>query len=442
MSSTHTNAAVRAIKERPLLVIGFVIAMLEGYDLACYGATVPSLLADERLGFTPAIAGLIGSLTAFGMLLGGIIAGVTTHRLGPRRLILWSSVVFTIGMLLCAWVPTAWVFGLGRLLVGVGLGIVLPTLLAYIADLSRPNHRARNVGITMAGYALGGLAAPLLAAALLPQFSFQWIYIIGAIPAVAILPFAFKMLPESPTHFVRLGLLDQAKELVEKMGLPMPELSSAKAKRSFTGLGPLFGHGLKITTILFWLMSFCGLLLVFGISTWLPSIMQEAGFDLGSALLQTAAMWIGAGVGTVLGGRIADAVGPQKVVVVSFIIGAISLVGMSLSPNIVLLFILMFVSGFGFIGSQILVNAFIVTRYPDDLRGTGLSWALAIGRPGAMVGPLLGAWVLTSGLPMEWNFYVFAIVGVLGAVLAFLVPRAKKAKPAEIETETGAVVES
>lgn len=430
MSSTRTaGRATRGISQRALLTIAFVIAILEGYDLACYGVTVPSLLADPELGFTPALAGTVGSLTAFGMLVGGIVAGSLTHRIGPRALIVWSSVGFTIGMILCGVALSAALFGVGRFLVGFGLGIVLPTLLAYVGDLSQPARRAGNVGLTMGGYALGGLSAPLLAAALLPEFSFRWIYVIGAIPAIIITPIAFKMLPESPSHLMRVGRHEEAQQLVMVMNLPVPEVSNPKATKSAVGLGPLFSRGLAPTTILFWLVSFCGLLLVFGISTWLPTIMQEAGFDLGSALLQTAAMWIGAGVGAVAGGKLADIVGPKRIVVTAFLIGAVSLVGMSLSPNVVLLFLLMFVSGFGFIGSQILVNAFIVTRYPDDLRGNGLSWALAVGRPGAMLGPLLGAWVLTSGLPMQWNFYVFAIVGVVGAIVALLVPKPKQLEP-------------
>jgi AAHS family benzoate transporter-like MFS transporter len=101
-------------------------------------------------------------------------------------------------------------FGIGRAFVGLGLGIVLPTLLAYVADLSVPQHRNRNTGIVMAGYAAGGLAAPLLGAALLPATSFRWLYIIGVIPALVILPFAWKLLPVPPVHLLRTGKVAEA----------------------------------------------------------------------------------------------------------------------------------------------------------------------------------------------------------------------------------------
>ncbi|MGO7983680.1 MFS transporter, partial [Rhizobium johnstonii] len=94
---------------------------------------------------------------------GAALSGVLTHRVGPRRLIIASSILVPLGMIVNTIAPTAGVFIGGRALVGIGLGIVLPTLLAFVADLSVPGRRARNVGIVMAGMALGGLCAPLLA---------------------------------------------------------------------------------------------------------------------------------------------------------------------------------------------------------------------------------------------------------------------------------------
>lgn len=414
-----TRHISRPITQRTLLTIALFISLLEGYDLVCFGVTVPSLLADPAIGFTPAVAGVIGAVTPLGMLIGAGVSGTTMTRVGPRRLIFISMIVFTAGMVLSAVAPSAVYFAIARVLVGLGLGVVLPTLLGYVADLTHPTKRNRNVGIVMAGYALGGLLAPLLGALLLPDASFRWIYALGAIPALIIFPFAVRYFPESPVHLLRSGRSKQAAELTEAMGLPMPAVATGETR----SLSVIFLPGVRIATILFWLTSACGLLLVFGLSTWLPTIMQSAGYSLGSALLLTAVVWTGAGVGMVLGGRVADKVGAKPVVVIAFLAGAVSLVLISFQPNVVILLALMFVSGFGFIGSQSLVNSFILGRYPDAIRGPGLSWALTAGRPGAMLGPILGAWVITAGLSVEWNFYVFAAVGLLGALFAALVPR-------------------
>jgi AAHS family benzoate transporter-like MFS transporter len=386
-----------------VLALATAFAALEGYDLASYGVTVPSLLKDATMEATKASAGRVGSLVAVGMLVGAALCAVLIRRTGSRRLLFAGTALFSVGMIACASATAFSAFGVARLFVGVGLGVVLPTLTAYVADLSAAGRRSRNVGMMMAGYASGALLAPLVGAAFLPGSSWRWLYLGGAVPAVLLIPLATRLLPESPVTPTRPGT---------------PRASTGDP----LGLRSLFAPGVRLATVLFWSVSFCGLLLVFGISTWLPTIMQAAGYTLGSALLQTAAMWVGAGVGMVAGGRIADAVGIKPIVVTAFLAGSVGLVVMSSRPVLGVLFLAMFVSGLGFIGSQVLTNAFIVTRYPDDLRGVAIGWALSAGRLGAITGPVLGAAILSSSLDVRWNFYLFAVPGLAGAGLAALVP--------------------
>ena len=399
MPTPSRSGARPALSERVLLTVAASFAALEGYDLSSYGATVPSLLADPAMTVSRATAGTVGSLVAVGMLVGAGCSGALTNRLGPRRLLLIGAAAFSLGMLVCALAPSFLLFGAARLVVGIGLGVVLPTLTGYVADLSGEGRRSRNVGLMMAGYATGALLAPLIGAALLPGASWRWIYVLGGLPAILLLPVAARILTESPVHLRRSG---------HGGGL--------------LGLAPLLSRGVRAATLLFWVASFCGLLLVFAVGTWLPTIMQASGYSIGSALLQTAVMWVGAGAGMVAGGRIADGVGIKPVVVVAFLVGSASLLGMSLRPPLVALFLLMFVSGLGFIGSQVLTNAFIVTRYPEQLRGAGIGWALSVGRLGAILGPSMGGWILSSRLGVQWNFYLFAVPGLIGALAAAAVP--------------------
>lgn len=407
-----------------ILVAAWIVSSLEGYDLAVYGVTVPSILGDPSLGIDKAEAGTIGSLVGIGMLIGAAFAGALVHRTGPRRLLLAGTALFTVGMAICTVAGGVPSFGAGRLIVGLGLGVVLPTINAYVADLSDPGRRSRNVALIMSGYAAGALLSPLLGTALLPDVSYRWLYVIGVLPVFLAIPLVLR-LPESPFHLRRTGRADEARAVEERLGLTPAEDAPTADPGRWLGLGSLLTGGLAVSTVLFWAMSFCGLLLVFGISTWLPSIMQAAGFSLGSALLQTAAMWLGVGVGAIVGGRIADALGAKRVVVVAFLVGTLSLIAMSTRPPTAVMFVLMFISGFGFIGSQILGNAFIVTRYPDAVRGNGLAWALSIGRFGAIVGPSLGAFVLSSGADISWAFYAFAVPALVGAFAAGAVPRAR-----------------
>ena len=132
----------------------------------------------------------------------------------------------------------------------------------------------------------------------------------------------------------------------------------------------------------------------------------------------------------VIGGRVADAFGAKPVVATAFLLGCVSLLIMSTAPSLAVLYILMFVSGLGFIGSQVLTNAYIVTAYPENLRGPAIGWALSIGRLGAIVGPLLGGVILSSSLHVEWNFYAFAIPAAIGVVATVLVPAVIRSRTA------------
>ena len=84
-----------------ILIAAWVVASLEGYDLAVYGVSVPAILGDPSLGIDKAEAGTIGSLVGIGMLVGAALAGALLHRTGPRRLLLVGTTVFSLGMAVC-----------------------------------------------------------------------------------------------------------------------------------------------------------------------------------------------------------------------------------------------------------------------------------------------------------------------------------------------------
>ncbi len=418
MSSTSER---RLVSGSGVLVLATIICALEGFDLAVWGASVQLIMRDPAFGLTIPAAGTIGAIVSVGMLVGAALAGAVVHRFGQLRLIAAAVAVFSLGMLLCAVAPEPTLFGVGRLVVGLGLGIVLPTVNAYTADLSKPTAVARNIGLTMAGYGVGALCAPLLAAALQGS-GFRWLYVIGIVPALIVLPL-LRLLPESPAHLWRRGQQERAIALAARYGLADPSAQRVTKPGRWLGLGALFGKGIWGATLLFWLVSFCGLLLVFGISAWLTTILQIAEYPISNALLLTAAMWLGVIVGVIIGGWIASRIGAKAMVIAAFIVGAVSLVLMSFLPPEWAMYLLMFFGGFGFVGAQIMSNALMMTRYPVELRSNGIAWALAIGRIGAIVGPTLGAAVIASGAGMQWDFYAFAIPAVVGLVAASFVPK-------------------
>ncbi|MQA94387.1 MAG: MFS transporter [Streptosporangiales bacterium] len=184
----------------------------------------------------------------------------------------------------------------------------------------------------------------------------------------------------------------------------------------------LFARRFLTGTLLFWLGTAAGLLLVYGLNTWLAQIMRQAGYPLGSALAFLLVLNLGAIIGTPLLGMVADRLGSKPVTAGMFAVAAVAIFLMSLRLPSVLLFALVAIAGACTIGTTVLVNAYTANFYPARMRATGLGWALGVGRLGAICGPIYGGFILASGWGIEADFYGFAIPAVAGALAMLLVP--------------------
>jgi MFS transporter, AAHS family, benzoate transport protein len=241
-----------------------------------------------------------------------------------------------------------------------------------------------------------------------------------------VLPLAIAFLPESAGYLLAKGRRAEAEALAARYGITVEEPPAAER----SGPRALFTPSYRTATLLFGAASFCGLLLVYGLNTWLPQIMRQAGYPLGSALQFLLVLNLGAIVGAVGASALADRFGPKPVTVAAFLAATGCLLLLSLRLDTAVLLLAVAVAGLGSVGTQILVNGYVAVHYPAVVRATALGWALGVGRAGAIVGPLFGGWVLASGLGFEWNFYGFAVPALAGALLIALVPRALRARTA------------
>jgi MFS transporter, AAHS family, benzoate transport protein len=411
-----------------------VTIIFDGYDLIVYGAALPALLDYEPWGLTPVEAGAIGSYALIGMLFGALIAGTVTDIVGRRKIMLFCIAWFSLSMGLCAMAPSPELFGLFRFIGGLGLGGVVPTAIALTIEYAPPNWRTLANSIMFSGYSVGGIMAALLAIALLPDLGFRALFWIGMLPLVTLLPLAWKFLPESVGFLVANGRMEEAEALASKYGVEI-ERKDASSPTATGGRGrlgalaSLFSRDYVLPTALFWLATFVGLLLVYGFNTWLPQIMREAGYPLGSALSFLLVLNLGAILGTPVAGALADRLGKKRVTVACFLAAATCVGLLSFQLPLLGLYALVAVAGVGTIGTTILVNAYCAQYYPAGSRATGLGWALGVGRLGAIVGPLFGGFIAASQLGFEWNFYAFAGLALLGGLFMLLLPR----PPAERE---------
>ena len=426
-----------------VVAICFASIVFDGYDLIVYGTVVPALLEYREWELTAVEAGAIGSYALVGMLFGAMMVGTITDIVGRRKIMLFCISWFSLAMGLCAIAPSPELLGLFRFIAGLGLGGVVPTAIALTIEYAPPHRRSFTNALMFSGYSVGGILAALLAIPLLPAFGWRLMFAIGLAPLVLIVPLAYKFMPESVSFLVANGRREEAEELARRYGISLdPEASSTSPDAVSTWkdkLGALFSRNYAVATALFWIATFIGLLLVYGLNTWLSQIMLEAGYPLGSALSFLLVLNLGAILGTPLAGAAADRFGSKPVIAIMFLTATACVALLSIELPLLIIYALVALAGLGSIGTTILVNAYTAKHYPADRRATALGWALGFGRLGAILGPLYGGYVIAyvaSQLGFEWNFYAFAVPALLGTLVILLVPRspATDQEPSPSET--------
>ena len=320
---------------------------------------------------------------------------------------------------------------------GLGLGGAFPVTVALVTEYAPRVMKNRLVTLMLCGYGVGGILASGLAIYLVPAAGWKAMFLVGALPLLAV-PFLYKHLPES------LGFL-MAQKNEKKIGAVLAKIDTTYIPRdgdvydisvpSKKGIPvkKLFENGRTMSTLLFWFNFFLCLLITYGLGTWLPKLMSDAGYGFGSSLTFLLVLNIGGIVGSLVGGWLADHWSTKRVLTVFFALNAISLTVMGIQPNVVFLYILVAIAGATSIGSQIILYSFASQFYPTEVRSTGVGWASGVGRMGGIIGPLVGGSLLALSLPFQQNFMILAIPGLLAAIaVAFIREKGHAKNPVSI----------
>lgn len=430
MNPAPTSPPRVTVRRTPaaVLALSFAALTLEGYDLIVYGAVAPSLLDHHEWALTSERVGYLGSLAVFGMLVGALVAGALTDRIGRRRVLIGGVVTFSVAMGLCAVAPSPGQFGFFRFMVGVGAGGLMPTVVALLLEYSPAHRRSLNTALAFAGVGIGGALAGILAVVLVPAYGFRIMFALGLAPLAVVLPLMLRYLPES-VEFLRVtGRSEAAAAVARRYDLHVAGPLSQEQdpvtvdSPSRAGVRAVFAREYLVGTLLFWVATFLCLLVLFGANAWLPALMVKAGYGLRTSVSFLLVLNLGAAAGTLAASPVADRVGSRPVVAGAFLAAAASLALLALHPPAVLVYVLVAVAGVGTTGTQILLNTFVGSYYPTRSRGTGLGLSLSVGRLGGVLGPTYGGYLLASDVAPAWYFYAFAIPAVLGSVVIAAVP--------------------
>jgi len=401
-----------------------LIIIFDGYDLVIYGVVLPVLMKEWSL--TPLQAGALGSYALFGMMTGALLFGSLSDKIGRKKAITICVVIFSGFTALNGLARNPTEFGLCRFIAGLGIGGVMPNVVALMSEYAPRKIRSTLVAIMFSGYSVGGMLSAGLGMVLLPSFGWQSVFFVAGIPLL-LLPLIMRKLAESVGFLIRQGRLEEAQQVLARVEpgyraqagqiLTMPALQAGGAP-----LLALFREGRALRTLMLWLAFFCCLLMVYALNSWLPKLMNQAGYGLGSSLSFLLVLNFGAIFGAVGGGLLGDRFKLPRVLAIFFALSALSIGLLGFNSPSWVLYSLIAIAGATTIGSQILLYACGAQFYGLSIRSTGLGWASGIGRNGAILGPMLGGALMSAAVPLPMNFLAFALSGGVAclAMLAFV----------------------
>ncbi|MFJ7499776.1 MFS transporter [Serratia grimesii] len=410
-----------------ILTLCFLIVLLDGFDTAIIGYIAPALREEWQL--LPAQLSPAFGAGLFGLLIGSLIFGPVADAIGRKRVLLVSILIFGGGTLASAYTHSIESLILLRFITGIGLGGAMPTCITLSSEYSPVRRRMIMVTLSWSGFTAGLALGGILAGQIIPAFGWRGVLMLGGIAPLLLLPLLAWQMPESvrfmtssPKH------ADNLRKVVERItGKSWAGVTIVDDERPVKANSPishLFIEGRAVRTLLLWVAFFCSLFVFYQLTSWLPSILKDVGYDIVHASRIGAMVPLGGTLGAILMALLMDRVGPYRVLALSYL-GAALVVGATgyLMGDVYTLAATVFLIGFGVAGAQNGLNLVSATIYPTAARVTGVSWAMASGRFGSIIGSMLGAWMIVASGSTEMFFIWLALPVLVGAAAIFLLYR-------------------
>lgn len=403
------------------IAICLTIGLLDGLDIQLIGVAAPALAQDW--GLQPKDLGPVFMAAPAGMIVGALGLGPLADRFGRKWLIITATFLFGLLTLATARVTSLPELTLLRFITGIGLGGVLPNLIALVNEYSPKRRRGTITAVAFCGLPLGSMLGGLLARWAIPSFGWPSLFYVGGTIPLIIAAAAIFWLPESIRYLMLDAVNQPAVAKLLKRIAPNQALSAeigsgvAASLQHKSSPLDLFGPQRTATTLLLIMSIGMNMFMLYFFLNWIPTLMHIAGMTAANALWSSVLINLGGTLGAFSWGVLMDKFGNFRAMSFAGVAAAaaILLVGFGNESKSVLLPAL-FVTGFCVLGAQIGAYSLIASVYPTKIRSTGVGTVLGIGRLGSVIGPMAGGEMLTLGWPIP---LIFAAVAVPGLISAF-----------------------
>jgi MFS family permease len=377
------------------ILICFLMNMLDGMDVMVVSYAAPSI--SEKWDVSSSQLGIVFSAGLLGMALGAIYLASNADRYGRKKIILACNILMGLSIFFTFLSKSVETLTLFRILSGFGIGGMLATTATLTSENAPSESKNFWISLVMAGYPIGAVLSGLVAAKIIPQFGWQAMFQVAGVASFLSLPIVYFFMEES-IEFLNNKVYHEKKNLAS-------QLVSTKYIRP---------------TLILWCSIFMAFATLYFLTTWIPKLANETGLSVELAIYAGTVFNLGAFFGIVSQGYLSNKFPLYKMIVYYLIFtGALMLAFGNFAKSYMVL-VLFGLIGFGIQGGFVGMYSLAARIYPTEIRGTGVGAAVGIGRVGAIVGPLLGGFLISMGLSMSANFNIFAIPTFIAAIMTFL----------------------
>lgn len=413
---------------RPLQVVSVVLCVtlnaLDGFDVLAISFSAPGIAAEW--GISRGELGIVLAMELVGMAVGSVLLGSVADGLGRRPIILGCLVVMALGMYLASVTESVNSMLAVRFFTGLGIGGMLATINAMVAEYSNARHRNLNVALMATGYPIGIIIGGSIAAVLLAHFDWRSVFVLGAIMTASLIPLVWFYIPESIAYLAHKRPVDALTKInttLRRMGHPeLTELPPVDEKVTNTSWRDLFSPQLARTTTLLTLTYTAHIMTFYFIIKWIPKLVVDMDFSASSA--GGVLVWanVGGALGSVLLGFLTHRVRVRTLVIVA-LCGSVIMINVfgQGQTDLTGLAVVAGIAGFFTNAAVVGLYALFAQSFPTHLRAGGTGFVIGFGRAGAVMGPIVAGFLFEGGYGLEIVAFVMALGSLIGiALLALL----------------------
>lgn len=408
-----------------ILVLCFLAVALDGFDTAIIGFIATSLV--QEWGIDKTALGPVMSAALVGLAVGALAAGPLADRIGRKKVLVISLLLFGGFSLLTAFAGSLSTLTLLRFLTGLGLGAAMPNAATLMSEYAPQRCRALMVNLMFCGFPLGSSLGGFSSAWLIPHFGWQSVMVLGGVMPLLLALVLIAALPESVRFMVARGYAaERIAKVLKRIGpirmTPSPRfmLQEEGQVKAASPLGMIFSRRYLLGTLMLCLTYFMGLMIFYLLTSWLPLLIRETGASVTQASLITALFPLGGGLGVLIIGWLMDRMNPHKVVAVGYLLTGlfVGIIGYVYTSPL-LMALTVFIAGTCMNGAQSSMPALAAGFYPTQSRATGVAWMLGLGRFGGILGAMSGGVLMQMQLSFSTIFTLLAIPALIAALALF-----------------------